>query len=41
VRLKISRQTQKMVDCAGVFVAIGHVPSTQIFRGMIDMDETG
>ena len=42
VRLKnLLTDTENVLDCAGLFVAIGHVPSTQIFRGMIDMDETG
>ena len=42
VRLKnLKTDAENVLDCAGVFVAIGHVPSTQIFRGMIDMDETG
>lgn len=42
VRLKnIKTGAESTLDCAGVFVAIGHVPNTQIFKGVIDMDENG
>ena len=42
IRLKnLKTGGESMVDCAGVFVAMGHVPNTQIFRGLIDLDENG
>jgi thioredoxin reductase (NADPH) len=42
VRVKnLQTEEEKTIDCAGVFVAIGHIPNTQLFRGVIDMDEVG
>ncbi|MCH2379225.1 MAG: thioredoxin-disulfide reductase [Pedosphaera sp.] len=32
---------EKTIDCAGVFIAIGHVPNTQIFKGQLEMDDAG
>ena len=32
---------EKIIDCAGVFIAIGHVPNTQIFKGQLEMDDAG
>ncbi|HET7624690.1 MAG TPA: thioredoxin-disulfide reductase [Verrucomicrobiae bacterium] len=42
VRVKnLKTGAETIVDCAGVFVAIGHVPNTEIFKGAIDMDDAG
>src|SRR5262245_48306903 len=42
IRLQnIKTNQEHVLDCAGVFVAIGHVPNTQLFKGHIDMDENG
>lgn len=42
VRLRnVKTNAESVIDCAGLFVAIGHIPNTQIFRGVIDMDEEG
>ncbi len=42
VRVKnLKTDAESTLDCAGVFVAIGHVPNTQLFKGVIDMDENG
>lgn len=42
VRVKnLKTNAESVIDCAGLFVAIGHVPNTQLFKGVIDMDENG
>src|SRR5579864_5406659 len=42
VRVKnVKTNSETVVDCTGLFVAIGHVPSTQLFKGAINMDEAG
>jgi thioredoxin reductase (NADPH) len=42
VRVKnVKTNVETVIDCAGVFVAIGHVPNTGLFKGAIDMDAAG
>lgn len=42
VRVKnVKSGVERLIECGGVFVAIGHLPNTQIFKGMIEMDEQG
>lgn len=42
VRVRNNRTQKKMeLDITGFFVAIGHKPNTELFLGILDMDETG
>ncbi len=42
VRLKnLKTGAESILPCAGVFIAIGHVPNTTIFKGQITTDENG
>ena len=37
----LKTNVETSLDCAGVFVAIGHIPNTQLFNGVLDMDDAG
>jgi thioredoxin reductase (NADPH) len=41
VRLREKSGEEKIYPCAGVFVAIGHKPNTDLFKGQLDMDAVG
>ena len=42
VRLRnVQTGAESVVECAGVFVAIGHAPNTQLFKGTITLDANG
>jgi thioredoxin reductase (NADPH) len=42
VRLKnLKTGDERLLECGGVFVAIGHIPNTQLFKGVLDMDDDG
>ncbi|MDW7682455.1 MAG: FAD-dependent oxidoreductase, partial [bacterium] len=42
VRLKnVNSEDISELETDGVFIFIGHIPNTQIFKGQLDMDETG
>jgi thioredoxin reductase (NADPH) len=42
VRLKSTKDgSTRSVDCDGVFIAIGHAPASELFKGQLEMDGSG
>lgn len=42
VKLKnLKTGTESVLPCTGLFVAIGHYPNSQLFKGQLDLDEAG
>jgi thioredoxin reductase (NADPH) len=42
VRLRnLQTKEERILPCAGVFIAIGHKPNTDLFKGQLDMDDIG
>ncbi|OHB35683.1 MAG: thioredoxin-disulfide reductase [Phenylobacterium sp. RIFCSPHIGHO2_01_FULL_70_10] len=42
VRLKnVNTGETRDLDCAGVFIAIGHAPASELFKGQLSMDSAG
>ncbi len=42
VRVKhVETNETKEINCSGAFIAIGHKPNTDIFKGSLEMDSTG
>ena len=42
MRVKNKKTGQlREIPCDGVFVAVGHIPNTQLLRGQVELDEAG
>ncbi|MBI4229448.1 MAG: FAD-dependent oxidoreductase, partial [Planctomycetes bacterium] len=37
----VKTRAKSVLECAGVFIAIGHVPNTAPFRGVLTLDDAG
>ena len=41
LRMRKSDGSEATVEITGMFVAVGHHPNTELFKGQLDLDETG
>ena len=41
VVLSTNSNDKKLIKLDGVFIAIGHTPNSNLFKGVLNMDETG
>jgi thioredoxin reductase (NADPH) len=41
IRLNTTQSDKKIIDVHGVFIAIGHKPNTDLFKGQLEMDSHG
>jgi thioredoxin reductase (NADPH) len=42
VKLKnLKTGVESILPCAGVFIAVGHGPNTDVFKGQVEMDANG
>lgn len=39
--LNLQTNQERVLPCTGVFIAIGHKPNTDLFKGQIEMDDVG
>jgi thioredoxin reductase (NADPH) len=37
----VASGSTRTLECGGLFIAIGHTPNTEMFKGHLDMDENG
>mmetsp|Transcript_3975 Transcript_3975/g.11916 ORF Transcript_3975/g.11916 Transcript_3975/m.11916 type:complete len:349 (+) Transcript_3975:74-1120(+) len=37
----LKKDQERLIECNGLFFAIGHIPNTDIVKGTVDMDEQG
>ena len=41
IRLKNNKGSKEEIKITGLFIAIGHKPNTEIFKGKLEMDQEG
>ncbi len=39
--LDVAKGEKRVIECSGVFIAIGHTPNTKAFEGQLEMNEQG